>query len=670
MGADNVLFTVNVDAKSGKAELQTFEKVVESTANKLVVHTERMTDGMGKTEQATQAAALGFGDLKDKFLGLTVAGIGVYEAFGFLKSAVEGVAEDEKTLLRLSMTLDQTGAGGMEAARAIDEYAYSLMRQTGVSHDAIMEASALIAALARVRGEGLERATRAAVELSDALNIDLQTAAQAVGKGGAGMETALRRVGIAFQATGDAERDVEGITSLVLSRFGAVSERIGGTLPGQLRAMKSEWEEVRDAIGGAVVALKQFNDWAFEVEERRAQVALDQESMALNDPNYWIKRTPLFPWMRANKPEIDFALQWRSDVMGKIGDGTLAGSVLAELGAGDRIKQAILDIAEARRAGLISDADAEASQEKLREQLAQVTGDTQRAKDAAEAYAKILSDMAALNKGPIDRAKVGTAFTAPGFAPGDLKFGPENRNQLFDVVQLENVTAKMNDLRDAVAAFGKTNATLNASLKETARELLHLQDLGAPVSKGMVEYAKTVLFTVEMQERLVGAIEASISAFGQYLVSQARAAFSNKATWAEALHEMAAALAEQMFALSLTELMLGTLASIPYIGAFFGGPAAAAAHFGAAAGLAIVGGVWAAIAAVTPSSGGGGATAGAYHGGSGGPGRGNATRQQIVNVYLQGQGFIQDTASFARSLKTEMERQSRKAGTIGVVSYG
>jgi hypothetical protein len=111
-----------------------------------------------------------------------------------------------------------------------------------------------------------------------------------------------------------------------------------------------------------------------------------------------------------------------------------------------------------------------------------------------------------------------------------------------------------------------------------------------------------------------------------------------------------------MLAMSLSSAALGLFASTTWGGAILGDPAeyfAAAAAFGVA-GLALAAASRAAGGPTSSaSSGGGGSTSSAVN---------QAERPQDIRIFIEGQGFVQNTEEFARVVGRQISKQASRGG--------
>jgi hypothetical protein len=179
--------------------------------------------------------------------------------FGALLVKVTKAASEQETAdARLAIALASVGEN-TEATRArLAKFIGELENLTTVSDDSIASAVGLLAQIGRLRGEGLERATKAALDLSAALGVDLQSAAQLVAKAAQGNTAALSRYGIVLDESIPKGQRFEALLKLIEDRFRGTAEAAGKTLSAALQRIQNDWSNLLEATGKAVVENESF----------------------------------------------------------------------------------------------------------------------------------------------------------------------------------------------------------------------------------------------------------------------------------------------------------------------------------------------------------------------------------------------------------------------------
>jgi hypothetical protein len=190
-----------------------------------------------------------FGRFKKELLGI---GALIGGAFA-LKSMIKEATQAEDALNSFNASLKIAGNFSQAASQRFQEYASSLQRVTTVGDDAIIQGGALLASLGKLQGEGLEKATKAALDLSAGLNIDVNSAFELVSKAATGNTAVLGRYGIRVQATGDAARDFATTLEKVNQTFGGMAESKVNTFSGAVAQLNNNFSDVVQAFGEAIV---------------------------------------------------------------------------------------------------------------------------------------------------------------------------------------------------------------------------------------------------------------------------------------------------------------------------------------------------------------------------------------------------------------------------------
>lgn len=208
------------------------------------------------------------GDSSFKRIGETIAGVFggnlVTGAFSKIQSVASGLfntlvvdgvhaaAEAEENFNKLGVALASAGNYSEEAAQGFALFAEELQNTTKFSDDAIISAGALLESLTRLDGQGLKTATEAAVNLSAALGIDLDTAVRAVGKAANGETTALQRLGIQIQRGASDAQTFSNTLKALDERFGGTAQAQVNTFAGATTRLANIFNNLQEATGGVV----------------------------------------------------------------------------------------------------------------------------------------------------------------------------------------------------------------------------------------------------------------------------------------------------------------------------------------------------------------------------------------------------------------------------------
>jgi hypothetical protein len=137
--------------------------------------------GMDKAARASEQAAARI-EKTIKHAGEAVeATFAVLGAERLVHAVLEATIENENALKQLEARLASTGATAGRSSQQIQEFAKQLQRSTTFSHDAVIGAETLLLTFQNIKGDTLDKATVAALNLATALKTDLPTAARTIG---------------------------------------------------------------------------------------------------------------------------------------------------------------------------------------------------------------------------------------------------------------------------------------------------------------------------------------------------------------------------------------------------------------------------------------------------------------------------------------------------------
>jgi len=165
------------------------------------------------------------------------------------KKASSEAAEQEAALNKLSAAMRNNKTFTDGAFNSAINYANELQNTTTIADEVAVSAMAMINSLTRLTGDGLNRATMAAADLSAGLGVDLESAAQLLSKSIAGNVNALGRYGITIKgAAGSSERLDSAIKSIT-EKFGGRATAETKTFNGAVIMLKNSTSELFEAIG-------------------------------------------------------------------------------------------------------------------------------------------------------------------------------------------------------------------------------------------------------------------------------------------------------------------------------------------------------------------------------------------------------------------------------------
>ena len=196
---------------------------------------------------------------------------GLRSAFHGLVSVIEhsinAAADAERVQAQFQRGLRNAGITTQAAIGSADDYATSLSYVTNAEDDAIKTGMTLLASLGRVRGEGLERASKAALDLSAHTGKELSASFEALAKFAAGNETALAKMGIKIDDTIPKGERFKAVLDLIAERMGGAAEAEAGTLYGRIHNVRKAIGELSESMGRFVTSgeAKGFLGWMTDI---------------------------------------------------------------------------------------------------------------------------------------------------------------------------------------------------------------------------------------------------------------------------------------------------------------------------------------------------------------------------------------------------------------------
>lgn len=206
------------------------------------------------------------------------------------KKFVDMAIEQENVEKRLAAVLKATGEAAGFNIQQLKEMASSMQAVTTTGDEVILSGQAILATFKQIRGEAFERATMAALDLSEVMQQDLQTSIVQVGKAlndPIANLGALGRAGIQFTKdqkdlikqlweTGRAAEAQNIILKELESQFGGAARAAKETFGGSVKSLKNTLGDLGEDIGEAVIPpikdiVESMSAWIAENEKLLSQ---------------------------------------------------------------------------------------------------------------------------------------------------------------------------------------------------------------------------------------------------------------------------------------------------------------------------------------------------------------------------------------------------------------
>lgn len=223
-----------------------------------------------------------------------VAAGGMYALYRIMSNAAEAASVQEAAEAKLQAVLRATGEAAGYNLGQLKEMAGGMQAVTTVGDEVILNGMAMLGTFKEIRGEGFERATKAALDMSQLMGTDLNSSIMQIGKAlndPIANLSALSRAGVQFT---DEQKemittlweagDTMGAQNIILaemeSQFGGVAEAARQTYGGMKQAAANAYGDMWEQLGtlvtqnsffieGMGLAEQQFVEWGNYIDENR-----------------------------------------------------------------------------------------------------------------------------------------------------------------------------------------------------------------------------------------------------------------------------------------------------------------------------------------------------------------------------------------------------------------
>ncbi len=169
----------------------------------------------------------------------------------FVIQGIEAASKQEEALNAMNIALATAGQYSETASGGMEEFANSLERTTKFSDDQILKNAALIESMGHLTGDGLKKATQAAIELAATYQIDLDTASRMIGKATEGNVASFQKLGIHIEKSADNATTFSNVLK-VLSQNQGTAEAQAKTFAGAQAILGNSFEDMQKQTGKIV----------------------------------------------------------------------------------------------------------------------------------------------------------------------------------------------------------------------------------------------------------------------------------------------------------------------------------------------------------------------------------------------------------------------------------
>lgn len=238
--SNQIISEIILDLDRMREQLKEAEKDGEDSGRKT-------GDGFGSGME--KGMSRGAGEIRKVLLELAAA----FLSFEGIKHMINEATGAENALNALAGSMRATGTGGMDAANTFGEWATSMQRLVGVSDDVITQNASMLVSLAKLKGEGLQNASKAALDLAAGLGVDVNTAFMIVSKAASGHAELLNRYGAQIRKTGDDAKDFAQALAFIKDRFDGLAEGKSQTFSGQMQRLGLAFNDLFEEMGKLII---------------------------------------------------------------------------------------------------------------------------------------------------------------------------------------------------------------------------------------------------------------------------------------------------------------------------------------------------------------------------------------------------------------------------------
>lgn len=165
------------------------------------------------------------------------------------KESIQAAMEQEAAIVRLNAAMANAGIYSAQASAHLQGFASALQRTTGVADELINNGQALLVSIGKLKGEGIDRATRASLDLAAGLGIDVTSAFELVSKAASGHANVLARYGIRVKETKDETEQFDFALKKIEASFGGMAVARANTFAGALQTLRGGFGELLESLG-------------------------------------------------------------------------------------------------------------------------------------------------------------------------------------------------------------------------------------------------------------------------------------------------------------------------------------------------------------------------------------------------------------------------------------
>lgn len=298
MAGNKVYITLEVDDK-GTAVMKKFSGNTDTAFDKLKKNAKAGATQAGTMEKAWKTS---IDHLKTHWKAYAVAGVAaIYGVTKMISGAITKMKEyvgladaQEAAEKKLEAVLTATGNAAGYNLEQLKKMASGMQEATTTGDEVVLSGMAMLATFKQIRGEGFERATQAALDMSHVMDTDMKSSVIMIGKAlndPIANLSAMTRAGVQFTEgqkeqiktlweSGDAMAAQNIILNELESQFGGTAAAVREIFGGAVEAAGNALGDTKEEMGFLItknqffveimhLAEKQFIAWGEKIKENR-----------------------------------------------------------------------------------------------------------------------------------------------------------------------------------------------------------------------------------------------------------------------------------------------------------------------------------------------------------------------------------------------------------------
>ena len=188
-----------------------------------------------------------------------IAGFVLGRVAGFFKSTIELLGQQEAATNKLSVALNTSNDSTKKNVDSLKEYAAELQKVTIYGDEVTIGMMSLLATFG-MNTEQIKNSTPVVQDMASALGIDLNSAAQLVGRAFAGNVGTLSRYGIVLDQNRYKAEGFSYVVEKLNGMFEGQSKAVGQSAYGALMKMSNAWGDIKERLAKVLVDSGAFDN--------------------------------------------------------------------------------------------------------------------------------------------------------------------------------------------------------------------------------------------------------------------------------------------------------------------------------------------------------------------------------------------------------------------------